>query len=72
MTAIEIITAHIPSMSEEDETEIVRLASAALFDDGDVADLALRTCSCGAGIDGFYGYVDHLIAVFGGESHLGG
>ena len=70
MTALETITAHIPSMSEEDETEIVRLASAALFDDGDVADLALRTCACGASIDGFYGYVDHLIAVFGGESHL--
>jgi len=70
MDPIETITAHIPSMSEEDETEIVRLASAALFDDGDVADLALRTCACGASIDGFYGYADHLIAVFGGESHL--
>jgi len=70
MDPIETITAHIPSMSEEDETEIVRLASAALFDDGDVADLALRTCACGASIDGFYGYVDHLTAVFGGESHL--
>lgn len=70
--AIATIKAHIPSLSDEDETEITRLASNALFGDGDVADLAIRTCRCGAAIDGFYGYVDHLISVFGGESHYGG
>lgn len=69
---IETIKQHVPSLSDYDEIEVTRLASAALFGDGDVADLALRTCACGTAIDGFYQYVDHLIAVFGGESHLGG
>jgi len=66
------ILAHVPSLSDSDEIEIIRLASNALFGDGDVADLAIRTCSCGVHLDSVYGYVDHLVAVFGGESHIGG
>ena len=69
---IATIKEHVPSLSDVDETVIVQSAGNALFGDGDVADLAVRTCSCGRGIDGFYEYVDHLIAVFGGESHIGG
>ena len=72
LDAVKVINAHIPSLSDEDETEVVRLASNALFNDGDVADLAVRTCSCGVHLDGFYQYVDHLVAMFGGESHIGG
>jgi len=64
--AIEVIRQHIPSLSEQDERDINEAAW-----DGDAADLALRTCACGVRIDGFYAYVDHLIAVFGGESHIG-
>lgn len=60
---------HVPSISDEDDAAIV---ANILADDTDTADLAIRTCACGAPIDGFYQYVDHLVAVFGGESHLGG
>lgn len=71
---IEAIHKHIPSLSEMDEQRIYsgisRLLS--LDEKADVADLALRTCMCGESIDGYYGYVDHLTAIFGGESHFGG
>lgn len=56
MTAVEIVKAHIPSIGDEDEQDII----ANLFDD-DVANLALRTCHCGLRVDGFYEYVGHLI-----------
>lgn len=78
---IKTIHEHIPSLSDEDETVINGLAvemigSAFDFDPShdntDAADLAVRTCACGRKIDGFYDYVDHLTAVFGGESHFGG
>jgi hypothetical protein len=66
---IKTIKEHIPSLTDENDAEIVELA----FDGGSGAeDWAIRTCPCGARIDGYYQYVDHLITVFGGESHLGG
>lgn len=65
----ETILAHVPSLTDKDDRAI---CAAILAPDTDTADLALRTCACGQPIDGFYQYVDHLIAVFGGESHIGG
>lgn len=63
---------HIPSLTDEDDDTII---ARSLWKDGgeiaDSADLAVRTCACGVRIDGFYEYVDHLISVFGGESHYG-
>jgi hypothetical protein len=77
--AIDTINAHIPSLTDANDEEITervaRFSSLIALDDSgytDVADLALRTCACGVPIDGFYQYVDHLVAVFGGESHIGG
>ena len=72
-SVIPTIQQHIPSLSDADE----RVMDGRRAFDGtdyttDLADLALRTCACGAPIDGYYQYVDHLIAVFGGESHYGG
>lgn len=69
---VRTILDHVPSLSDSDETKVIQLAGNVLFNEGDAADLALRTCSCGHDIDGFYQYVDHLVAVFGGESHIGG
>lgn len=54
-TAIEVIKAHIPDLTDDDEGEIIDNIS------GDVANLAIRTCACGKPIDGFYEYTDHLI-----------
>jgi hypothetical protein len=78
---VEVIHKHIPSLSDEDEASIYStmtqiLASTFDFDPShkspDVADLAVRTCRCGAPIADYYSYVDHLTALFGGESHYGG
>lgn len=66
---ITTIKEHIPSLSDEDEELIY---DNIIDPDRDAADLALRTCACGMKIDGYYAYVDHLITVFGGESHLAG
>lgn len=75
--AIEVIERHVPSLSTTDEIElderrynsdVDRYGQPAV----DVADLALRTCSCGVGIDGFYAYVDHILGLLGKESHLAG
>ena len=61
MTAIEILKAHIPSMSPDNEDEILDRATNVIgTDELDVADLAIRTCSCGQRIDGFYEYVEHI------------
>jgi hypothetical protein len=76
--AIGIINAHVPSLTEANEEEINNLVLAyvspiAIREDyTDVADFCIRTCSCGMRIDGIYQYIDHLVALFGGESHLGG
>jgi hypothetical protein len=62
------LMAHVPSLSREDEEMIY---DNIIDQSKDVADLALRTCACGAKIDGYYAYVDHLTEVFGLEpSHL--
>lgn len=53
-----LLDAHTPSLTDADEERIVSI----MFD-ADVADLALRTCSCGVTIYGYYAYVDHLLEV---------
>ena len=62
--ATQIIDQHIPSLTDEDESTIIGLASDmgpfGLADGPAAADLAIRTCHCGVKIDGFYEYVDHL------------
>lgn len=71
-TVIDTIIQHIPSLSDEADAEMDDrfLKSIDSYSEGlDFADLAIRTCACGARIDGFYAYVDHLISTFGGESH---
>lgn len=72
--AIAIIKAHIPSLTDENEDEIdqLRYGMSGNGQMADYAELAIRTCSCGRRIDGFYEYVDHLITMLGGESHIGG
>lgn len=57
---LDVIDEHIPSLSDDNETEIVDLIARSPWEDFDVADYAIRTCSCGDRIDGFYEYVDHL------------
>lgn len=57
MTVIEVIDAHIPSLTDEDDLAI----DGAMYQVGNTnADLAIRTCMCGKKIDGFYEYTDHL------------
>ena len=71
--AIALIKAHIPSLTDSDEAVIAsRVGDLVTLIDADIADLAVRTCACGERVDGFYEYVDHLIGLFGGESHYGG
>jgi len=56
-----LLRAHTPSLSNENEGEIYDR----IVEDGDAADFALRTCSCGKRVDGFYEYVDHLREIEG-------
>lgn len=58
MTATEVIDAHTPSLSDENELELLAINQDT--EDFDVADYALRTCACGLRIDGFYEYAAHL------------
>jgi hypothetical protein len=61
--AVAIIDQHIPSLTDQDDVEIDERIGRLRFDPDDDSgneDLALRTCACGANIDGFYEYVDHL------------
>jgi hypothetical protein len=51
-------------LSDEDIEAIYQRAAAI----DQAADLAIRTCSCGQRIDGFYEYVDHLISIFEKEA----
>lgn len=64
-----LLDAHIPTLTDEIESELKQLLIEAAYSDdegrADVADLALRECSCGVRIDGFYEYVAHLREVFG-------
>lgn len=64
MDPIATINAHVPSLSDEDIEAIYQRAAAI----DQAADLAIRTCSCGQRIDGFYEYVDHLISIFEKEA----
>jgi hypothetical protein len=59
---VAVIDAHIPSLSDENVEEINLAIFNMAFEekDADHADLAIRTCHCGARIDGFYDYIDHL------------
>lgn len=59
MRLLRLLDAHGPYLSRSDEAEILdRVAN-----EYDVADLALRTCLCGARIDGFDAYHAHLRTV---------
>lgn len=64
------IKAHIPSITEEMDAGEGKWGTEDTFlyprdDEGNyIGDK--RVCACGVELDGFYEYVDHLIAVFGG------
>lgn len=53
-----VLEAHAVFLSEADEAEITGRS----FESDDVGELALRTCRCGARIDGFDAYWEHLRA----------
>jgi hypothetical protein len=53
------LDAHGPFLSDADEAEIVRRIAGPY----DVADLALRTCTCGRRLEGFDDSFDHLRTV---------
>lgn len=55
-----LLEAHGTYMSPADEAEIIDRALVV----EDVGWLALRTCMCGARIEGFDEYTNHLIEVF--------
>ena len=55
-----MLDAHGVYLSDSDEVEITRR----LVEADDVGLLALRTCLCGARIDGFDEYWNHLREVF--------
>ena len=62
-------------MSDENEQEIDGLRYNMAFDENgapeaDTADLAIRTCLCGARIDGFDEYHFHLQSVFEKAGHV--
>lgn len=58
-----ILDAHGVYLSEDDETEINRRIGEA----ADPGAFALRTCQCGARIDGFDAYFEHLHQALGGS-----
>lgn len=61
MSPIEVVSAHIPTLTREDEREIIALGAPGPIETArDPANYAIRTCLCGQRIDGFYEYVDHL------------
>jgi hypothetical protein len=57
------LDAHAVFLSDADEAEITRRQ----FETDDVGRLALRTCLCGARIDGFDAYWEHLNEVLTAE-----
>ena len=66
--AIAIIKAHIPSVTREMD------ADEELYPQTDLGYYCgeQRVCQCGLKLEGYYDYVDHLITMLGGESHIGG
>jgi hypothetical protein len=61
MDPVRALLDHTVYLSEADEAEILRRA----WETDDVGELALRTCRCGARIDGFDEYSDHLERALG-------
>lgn len=55
-TPMAVLEAHGVYLSEGDEAEISRRTA----EGSDPAEFALRTCQCGARIDGFDAYFEHL------------
>jgi hypothetical protein len=51
-----LIDRHTPNLTDENEEEIAQRWA----DSNDVSDSAIRTCSCGERLEGFYAYQDHL------------
>jgi hypothetical protein len=51
-----VLDAHAVYLSDGDESEVVRR----VVEGRDPAEFALRTCQCGARIDGFDAYLEHL------------
>jgi hypothetical protein len=74
MTPADLVRQHIPSLTNDADIEIDEAMSRSLNKNGyyEWADAAIRYCACGERVDGFYQYVDHLIGLFGEESHFGG
>ena len=63
----ELLKLHVPSLSPEDEDIIFGRTVAS----SDAADWAIRTCSCGVRVDGYYAFVDHLLDEAGAGSLCG-
>jgi hypothetical protein len=61
-----LLKQHIPSITDEDESEMDFAMVKSIGEGYDYADFALRTCMCGKKIEGFYEYNDHLAEVFRG------
>jgi len=59
-TAVQVIDQHIPSLTDEDEFEMMEIVGHWFDSEDGVEDLARRTCHCGVKIDGYYAYIDHL------------
>lgn len=59
---IDILNAHACYLSDTNEDDILQHAASlmAMNPDEDVANFAIRTCTCGARIDGFDEYHIHL------------
>jgi hypothetical protein len=62
--SLTVLQQHAVFLSDSDEAELVRRAGAT----ADVGELALRTCLCGARIDGFDAYWEHLRAALAGSA----
>lgn len=58
--ALATLDAHGVYLSEVDEAELMRRVGVT----DDVGELSLRTCQCGARVDGFDAYWQHLREVF--------
>ena len=55
-----VLNAHAVYLSDENEDEIIENGGGLITAGTDAADLAIRTCLCGARIDGFDEYTIHL------------
>ena len=55
-SVLDVLNQHMVFLSDEDEEAIDK----AIYDGTNAADLALRTCLCGARLNGFDEYHQHL------------